>query len=112
MAVSLEAKTISVTPERRTWRTEIFSEKGEVPSIKFHREGLEVDAEGTIKSRDRLPASVRTFDVIQDDTVTVGGKTYSAALAAAIVAAFGDKYGEEDIAAAKAAAEAAAAAEQ
>jgi hypothetical protein len=108
MAVALEAKTISVTPERRTWRTEVFSEKGEVPTIRFHREALEVDADGKIKSRDRLPPSSRVYSDIAGDTVSVGGKTYSATLAAAILAAFGDKYGEEDFAARQAAAEEAA----
>lgn len=103
MSVVLQAKTLQVTPERRTWKFEALSGKGEVPSVLIYREALEVDGSGNITARDLLPIVPRSFADIADDTVTVAGVAYSVSLVAAIITAFADKYGEEDFAAAEAA---------
>lgn len=53
MGQKIETKTVKLTGEERTWRVEIFCEKGDDPLIRAHREIVQVNAAGEVVQRDR-----------------------------------------------------------
>jgi hypothetical protein len=99
MATDLGETVLTVKTSERTWRTEIESPLGAVPSITAHRETVRA-AGGNVISRASGIQVGRSFADLGDDSVTVAGKSYSAKEIAAVIPAFIDKWRSEDIAAA------------
>ena len=100
MAIELGNNTLAVTRQERTWRLELFTERGEDPSVRAHREVVRVDGEGNVLARDRgIPAVERRLSVVAAQSFTVAGHTYTAAEIAAVIAAVADTWRHEDIAA-------------
>lgn len=111
MAMDLGTETAIVTMQERTWRVEIFCEKGDDPTLRAHREVVSIDANGKVISQDRKITMVnRRLSAMAAQSFTVGGKSYSGAEIAAVIAAVADALRQEDIAAAASAAAAKAAA--
>ncbi len=97
MAVSKGQKSLQVNVETRTWRVEVFCEKGQVPTVVAHRETVTVDEQGGIVSNVRAPQPVtRTLDKVATQEFTVGGKKYTVAEIAAVIAEIADAWDDED----------------
>lgn len=97
MAVSKGQKSLQVNVETRTWRVEVFCEKGQVPTVVVHRETITVDEQGAIVSSVRSPQPVtRTLDKVAAQEITVDGKKYTIAEIAAAIAETADVWDDED----------------
>lgn len=105
MAIDKGETTLTVRTSERTWRVEIETARGQVPTITAHRETIRVAGEDLI-SRETGIVVRRSLDELEQskDSVTAYGITVTALQMAALVAAFVDQWREQDLAAADAAA--------
>jgi hypothetical protein len=53
MAINLGTETLDVTKSERTWRVEIFCERGNDPIIRAHRETIWIASDGTLLRSER-----------------------------------------------------------
>ncbi len=97
MAITQGTETISVTSEERTWRLEIFTEKGQQYSVRAHRETVRTDSEGNILSRERGVTVERTFSAIATEQFTIAGKAYTGGEVADALSAIADIRRQQDI---------------
>jgi hypothetical protein len=98
MAIEQPETTLTLSGEERTWRVEIFCEKGQDPTIVAHRETIKSDANGNVVTRERGVTVRRTGSGVATDTITVGNLTITGAQLAAVVAAAADKWRSYDLA--------------
>jgi hypothetical protein len=97
MAIELGIETETVSKEERTWRVELFCEKGEDPTIRAHREIVTLNTDGKVIARDRdVPVVARHLSVIANKSFTFNSKTYTAAELAGVIAAVADTLRQED----------------
>jgi hypothetical protein len=76
MAISMGIKTVTSTLEERTWRTEVFTEKGQDPVVRGHRELVGIDPAGNVDSRDRsIPPVEFTLSSVLTETITLADGT-------------------------------------
>jgi hypothetical protein len=102
MAIDLGTTTITVSKQERTWRLEIFTEKGQDPSVRAHREMIETASDGTFK-RERSGVTVeRSLSAVATETFQIGGHTYTGGEIAMVLAAIADTWRGQDEAAAAA----------
>lgn len=101
MATEQGTETVTVTKSTRTWRVEIFCERGNDPVVRAHREIIRVGDDGTVLSAERGITVDRLLSQIADEDVD--GIT-GAALAGHI-AKRADLWHEQDVAARAAAEE-------
>ena len=91
--------SISLSPVRRTWRSQFFSDFGADPRIEAFRERVYLN-NGSLDSREPLPQISRQLSTVASETVTLGsGKTITAMEMEEAMAAFFDKWETEDMAA-------------
>ncbi|MBN8960584.1 MAG: hypothetical protein J0H71_05585 [Rhizobiales bacterium] len=102
MAIEQGTETVTVTLEERTWRVEIFCEKGEDPTIRAHRQTVRSDAGGNLLSIVNCATVERNSSTIQGDTFTAAGVTVTGAQLADLIAAAADQWRSEDLAAVEA----------
>jgi hypothetical protein len=60
MAIDQGTEAVTLSAAERTWRVEIFIERGEDALVRVHREIVKTDASGEVVARDR---SVGALDV-------------------------------------------------
>lgn len=96
MAIAQAETTLTLAGEDRTWRVEIFCEKGEDPIIVVHRESIRA-ADGDVIARERGATVHRTGSGVAADSFTVGSVTLTGAQLAAFVAAAADQWRTADL---------------
>ena len=97
-------RTIQVSDETRTHQVTINAPKGAAPLVHFHRERLEITADGEVLRRVEAQTVGRVMaGALLTETVTLAdGRVVSVADIAQAIAALGDRWHTEDIAAAAA----------
>ena len=95
MSKSVGTETIELTIEWRTWRVEIFCEKGDVPRVVCHREKVWTRPDGTVAQRDRSVVTVarKLSQVASQEVAGITGANLAAA-----IAAWADTWHDEDVA--------------
>lgn len=100
MSITEGTETIVLTIEERTWRLEIFTDKGVDPTVRAHREVVKTDASGNVISRETGVTVNRSLSQFASQSFTVAGKSYTGAEIANLISAVADTWRQEDIAAA------------
>jgi hypothetical protein len=100
MAITISTETIAVTTEERTWRVNIETPRGEVPTVTVFREVVRTDAPGAVISRVQGATISRQADAVAEQSFTAAGITVTGAQLASLVAQAADQWRQEDIAAA------------
>ncbi|MGB6080199.1 MAG: hypothetical protein WBF99_12145 [Xanthobacteraceae bacterium] len=98
MAIEQGAETVTLTVEERTWRVEIFCEKGEDPTIRAHRQTVRSGGSGSVLSVENGALVERRSSAIQGDTFTAAGVTITGAQLAGLIAQAADQWRSEDLA--------------
>jgi hypothetical protein len=99
MAITQGTETVALTIEERTWRLEIFIEKGTDPTVRAHREVVKTDAAGNVVAKDPSAVVERQLSKVASQSFAIGGKTYTGAEIANVLAAVVDTWRQEDLAA-------------
>jgi hypothetical protein len=94
MATEIGEKTLVIKEAERTWRTEIFTEFGEDPVIRVHREMIGTSGDQVITRDRNIPVVERRFSQIFGKTY--GGQTGEGMATA--IAAWADGLRAEDVA--------------
>lgn len=98
MAIEQGTETVTVTVEERTWRVEIFCEKGEDPTIRAHHQTVRSDGNGNVLSIENGAIVERRSSAIQGDTFTAVGISVTGAQLAELIAQAADQWRGEDLA--------------
>lgn len=108
MAIDLGNETITVTRSERTWRVELFCERGQDYVLRGHRETVATGSDGSVSvARDIAPveaslSAIATRSFAVDDPTNPGSKiTLTGAQAAAFIAGVVDRLRQDQIAAAQ-----------
>lgn len=97
MAIDQGTETLSVMKSERTWRVEVFCERGEDPIVRAHRETITTTAAGELVGRERAGVTVeRKLSAVAAEQIN----GMSCAQLAAQIAAVADAWRQQDIAAA------------
>src|SRR6266481_2831970 len=100
MAIKADDATVTLTRQERTFRVEIFCEKGNVPVIRAHREFHSASADGKHFTSDRDVHHVtRLLTDFADKPMTFQGVTMTGAQLAGFIADAVDAWSVEDKAA-------------
>jgi hypothetical protein len=76
----------------------MFTEKGQDPSVRAHREVIETALDGTFK-RERAGVTVeRRLSAVATESFEIGGHTYTGGEIAMVLAAIADTWRAQDIA--------------
>lgn len=100
MAIDQGSESLTLAVQERTWRLEIFTESGEDPVVRVHRETVRTGNDGTIVSRERGTVVERNFLSVAQQVFVIGGNEYTGAEIAGVVSAVADYWRAEDLAAA------------
>jgi hypothetical protein len=99
MAIEQGTETVAVTSEERTWRVEIFTDKGIDPLVRVHRQVIKSLADGTVLSIQDNAIVERLQSAVMNDSFTAAGVTVSGAALAALISQAADQWRAEDLAA-------------
>lgn len=99
MAIEQGTETVSLTSEERTWRVEIFTDKGIDPLVRVHRQVIKSTADGTILSVQDNAIVERLQSAVMNDSFTAAGVTVTGAQLAALISQAADQWRAEDLAA-------------
>lgn len=99
MAIEQGTQTLAVTTEERTWKVEVFCEKGADPIVRIHRQLVRTNAAGEVLSVDNNATVERRQSEVGADSITATGVTVTGNQLAALVSAAADQWRTEDLAA-------------
>jgi len=97
MATELGETAGTIKRQERTWRINIETPFGGVPSVQVFRE-IVGTLDGEVVSRDQMSIRIdRTLPGVAEQEISVRGRKFTGALLAEVIAAFADKWRTEDM---------------
>jgi hypothetical protein len=97
VAITQGTETVALTTEERTWKVEIFCDKGADPIVRVHRQLVKYDPSGAIVGIENNATVERHQSQVAANTFTVAGITVTGNQLAALISQAADQWRTEDL---------------
>lgn len=97
MAITQGTETVALTTEERTWKVEIFCDKGTDPTVRVHRQLVKSDPSGAIVGIENNATVERRQSQVAESTFTAASTTVTGNQLAALISQAADQWRTEDL---------------